>query len=160
MPDKLNVRVPLFDRLQNEERGVLGAPGPGRSLGREGLIESVRRELERLFNTRCQLAAHELDGRERTVVDYGIPDFSHLAPGREDDRNRLVANLEQAIRAYEPRLTGIEVHLGKFTREEQSFELRIDAVLLVDNVRESISFRSILPTAQGKAYVHGGHGSG
>lgn len=160
MPEKLNVRVPLFDRLQTEERGVLGAAGPGRSLDREGLIESVRRELERLFNTRCQLAAHELDGRERTVVDYGIPDFSHLSPGRDDDRIRLIANLEQAIGAYEPRLANIEVHLGKFTKEEQSFELRIDALLVVDNVRESVSFRSVLPTAQGKAYVHGGHGPG
>lgn len=155
MPDRVNVHVPLFDRLLSEGTGTLGdMAGPHRSFGRHDLIESVRRELERLFNTRCSLPAHELDERERTVLDYGLPDFSHLSPLRGEDRERLIASLKQAIRAYEPRLCDVEVVVGKFTRETQSFELRIDAVLVVDNVRESVSFRSVLPANQGKAEVH------
>lgn len=137
------VRAPLFDRLIDRDPGVQREPRPFRTLDRRGLRESVRRELERLFNTRSSLPADRLRDRERTVVEYGVPDLSVLAPGRQEDRQRLAAVLRETIEAYEPRLSDVRVTVDEPSPEPargQALTARIDAVLVVEEVHEPISF--------------------
>ena len=66
--------------------------------------ESVRRELFRLFNTRCAAPIAEVAGSERTVIDFGVPDFTTLNPTSERDRQQMARLLVEAVRAFEPRL--------------------------------------------------------
>src|ERR1700760_3085548 len=49
-------RVPLFDRLIDEERHISHEPTPFRTLDRQGVRDSLRRELERLLATRCPVS--------------------------------------------------------------------------------------------------------
>src|SRR3954452_16317171 len=99
MPDDLNVRTPLFDRLTGEER----------TLDRQGLRDSVRRELELLFNTRSSFPSRRLPGAPLTVIDYGIPPLADFSARSTDDQNRLAAALRDAIAAFEPRLASVRV---------------------------------------------------
>lgn len=141
-------RAPLFDRLV-QPGGRRPAPRHD-TLDRAGLRESVRRELEQLFDTRCSLPAEALRGRERTVIEYGLPDLSVLAPARHADRVRLAAILREAIEAYEPRLADVRVTVAAPAPEpgrRQALRARIDAVLVIDDVPESVSFGAHLAEA-------------
>jgi len=144
-----SVRAPLFDRL------VEDATGTSRTLDRDGLLESVRREIERLFNTRSSLPAHELAARARTVIDYGVPDFSHLSTRNPEDRATLIASLTQAIEAYEPRLRAVRIAVDEGSLEDRTLKVRVAAELVVDPVGESLSFECVLPMKRGNAIVYG-----
>ncbi len=138
------VPAPLFDRLVDRFPDVRRELRPLRTLDRAGLHESVRRELERLFNTRCPLSADQLAGRERTVIDYGVPDLSVLGPARYLDRDRLAAILREAIAAYEPRLAKVRVAVAEAGDGHETLRARIEAVLIVAGVPESVAFDTAL----------------
>src|ERR1051325_5709685 len=91
------VRMPLFDRLVDRDRFLSRELVQMRTLDRRGVRESVRRELEQLFNTRCPIPAHRLGSRPRTVIDYGIPDFSTFSARNFDDRKRIAEILRKAV---------------------------------------------------------------
>lgn len=136
--------APLFDRLVDLSPGVRRELRPFRTLDRAGLRESVRRELERLFSTRCPLPADRLAERERTVIDYGVPDLSVLGPARYLDRDRLASILREAIAAYEPRLSQVRVTVAEAGDDRERLRARIEAVLVVDGVPESVAFDTAL----------------
>lgn len=151
-----NVRTPLFDRLVDRDPGLRRELRPLRTLDRRGLRESVRRELERLFNTRCPVPAHRLAGRPRTVLDYGIPDLSGFSPRSHEDRERLAAILRRAVEAYEPRLADVRVQLEADPHDELALAGRIQAVLVVGSVPEPVSFLTVLQLKEGEVEVHAG----
>ena len=64
----------LFERLVDDDPRTAREPQPFRTLTIPEVRASVRREVARLLNTRCAASAAVLAGRERTVLDYGIPD--------------------------------------------------------------------------------------
>src|SRR6266571_3278353 len=133
---KVEVRTPLFDRLVDRDPFLRREVRPMRTLDRRGLKESVRRELEQLFNTRCPVPAHRLTIRERSVIDYGIPDFSTFSARRFEDRARLADVLRRAIEAFEPRLANVRVRIELVTGDDMTLAGSIEADLMVDNVSE------------------------
>ncbi|HEV8432433.1 MAG TPA: type VI secretion system baseplate subunit TssE [Thermoanaerobaculia bacterium] len=151
---KVEVRTPLFDRLVDRDPFLRHELRPMRTLDRRGLKESVRRELEQLFNTRCPIPAHRLGSRRRSVVDYGIPDFSTFFTRNQDDWQRVAAILQRAIEIYEPRLAQVRVTVERDAGEEFVFRATIEAVLLTENVPEPVSFVTLLQTREGSAEVH------
>ncbi len=151
----VRVRMPLFDRLTDREPGVSQEPRPQRSLSRRELKESVRRELERLFNTRIPLAAHRMaDDYEWSVVDYGIPDFFGFSPGNPRDENRLGAILARAIEAFEPRLRGVKVTVEGFQGRYRPFRAQVDATLVVASIEEPVSFPARIGSEPGGSEVN------
>lgn len=150
---KPEVRTPLFDRLVDEDPSVGREVRPRRTLDRRGLIESVRRELEQVFNTRCPVPAHQLGRRRRSVIDYGIPDFSHLSARNHDDRERLAGLLRDAIEAFEPRLAAVNVVIEPVAGDDLALSGRIEAALIVDEVAEPVSFATLLQLGEGRVDV-------
>ena len=108
---KIEVRMPLFDRLVDRDPRLPHELRPTRTLDRRGLRESVRRELEQLFNTRCPFPAHRLPIRERSVIDYGVPDFSVFSPRSYDDRVHLAELLRRTFHRR-PRLPELAAAAG------------------------------------------------
>src|SRR5947199_1071242 len=153
---KVEVRMPLFDRLVDRDRFLRRELRPMRTLDRRGVNESVRRELEQLFNTRCPIPAHRLAGRVRSVIDYGIPDFSTCSARNFDDWQRLAEILREAIRIYEPRLAEVQVEVTPMAGDDFTLVARIEAVLVTENVPEPVSFTTKLMTREGSAEVHAG----
>ncbi|HEX7154479.1 MAG TPA: type VI secretion system baseplate subunit TssE, partial [Thermoanaerobaculia bacterium] len=108
---------------------------------------------EQLFNTRCPVPAHRLAVRERTVIDYGIPDFSTFSARNQDDRLRLAETLRRAIETYEPRLADVRVHVDVAPGDDFSLIGSIEAKLRTDRVEEPVSFMTVLEMKEGRAEV-------
>jgi type VI secretion system lysozyme-like protein len=101
-------RVPLFDRLTDLSPRSLAETPPLRSSGLDGLVDSVQRAVAELLNSRRNLGVwHEDD--ERTTLSFGVGDLTGLSSESAQVRQRAVKELEQALAAYEPRLTNVEL---------------------------------------------------
>jgi type VI secretion system protein ImpF len=155
---RAEVRTPLFDRLVDRDPWHPREVRPGRTLGRGELRESVRRELEQLFNTRCPIPAHRLSTRPWTVVDYGIPDLSGFSARSAEDRGRVAEILRRAIQVFEPRLADARILLDPVPGDALALRGRIEAVLVVDSVPEPVSFVTALQLNEGEVEVHAGLG--
>lgn len=153
MPDKVEVRTPLFDRLVDRDPALRREVRPLRTLDRGELKESVRRELEQLLNTRCSLPVQRLAARERTVIDYGIPDFSCFSARSHEDRARLAEIVRAAIVAYEPRLRDVRVRLDPKTGDDSAVTGRIEARLVTGRISEPVSFATVLQVGEGSVEV-------
>jgi type VI secretion system protein ImpF len=153
---KVEVRMPLFDRLVDRDHHLRHELRPMRTLDRRGVKESVRRELEQLFNTRCPVPAHHLAGRVRSVIDYGIPDFSTFSARNHDDRQRIAEILRAAIEIYEPRLAQVHVSVDQKKGDDSILLGVIEGVLVTENVPEPVSFTTVLQTKEGSVAVHAG----
>lgn len=149
-------RAPLFDRLIDRDRWLSRESVPLRTLDRRGLEESVRRELERLFNTRCPVPAPRLEGRERTVIDYGIPDLSGYSALRTEDCEALARQMRRAIAAYEPRLAEVRVQLEPSVGDALVMTGSITALLRIGSVAEPVSFTTLFQMKEGEVEVHAG----
>jgi len=128
---------------------------PGEPLDLEGLRESLRRELERLLNSRSSLSAQALVDRDRTVIDYGIPDLAHLSPKDPSHRDAISFQIKQAVEAYEPRLRRVSVTAEEMVDEHHSLRVRIEGELVGDRLGETVSF-DVQATKEGRAEVRGG----
>ena len=145
-------RALLFDRLvdvspewDEHERRILN---------RDQLKASVRRELERLLNTRCSIPLHQLGEEERSVINYGIPDFSSLSPRNADDHVLIASIVGQTITAFEPRLRQVRVVVGPVAGAQSSLFLIINAELTVGLFTEPVSFPVTLNSKSGTAEMN------
>ena len=71
-------RAGLFDRLVDHEPMNPEEVRPKRAFNKKEFIDSVLRELNCLLNTRSPIPPDQLGLRERSVIDYGVPDFTAL----------------------------------------------------------------------------------
>lgn len=127
---------------------------PLRFLNQDQLKASVRRELERLLNTRCSIPLHRLCEEERSVVNYGIPDFSSLSRDNADDRALIGSIVSQTISAFEPRLRRVSVEVRPGPQAESALWLNISAELVVGTFTEPVSFPVTLNSKSGTAATY------
>jgi type VI secretion system protein ImpF len=132
-------RALLFERLVDEEPNRKEEQ-PFRVLSKRKLWESVRRELGQLLNTRCPVLLPLIGEEERTVINYGIPDFTALSPHSSVDRQLIAAIIGQTITAYEPRLRNVRVSVENFDEHERTLRITVDADLITDSVIEMHSY--------------------
>jgi type VI secretion system protein ImpF len=133
-------RAPLFDRLTDLDPRASVEPRPLRTLTYKELLASVRREVEDLLNTRCPFPAYEVEGRPRSTIDYGVPDFSGLSPQSREDQKQVARHIAAAIEVFEPRLRDVYVEVERYDPGDGALHLQIHALLLLDRVTEPISF--------------------
>jgi len=141
-------RTPLFERLCNTARHEPGEPAPLRVEIREELRESVRREVARLLNTRCLR-----DERNGTVIDYGMPDFSWMSAASGDDRRLLADTIARKVAAFEPRLRQVRVTIEPDAKDRRAVVGTIEATLVVESLREPISFPLAIRDKSGEVVV-------
>ena len=151
---EIHVRALLFDRLTDLDPWAGEERRPLRTFGRDGLLESVRRELERLLNTRSSLPVDRLEERDDlTVLEYGIPDLSAFSAGEPEDQKRLAGVVTRAVSAFEPRLRDVRTVFERLDETGREVQLRVDAVLTLDEVREPVSFPTIFTVKTGEVRV-------
>lgn len=129
----------LFERLVDLEPGLREAR-PFILHDRIGLKASVRAELERLLSTRLSLPPSELAHRQRSTVDYGIPDGANISPADPDGRAILASQITAAVQAFEPRLRHPSVRLVQSAERGDRLIAEIDASLVIEDTLEPISF--------------------
>jgi len=133
-------RPPLFDRLCDYEPSVPFEPRPFRTLDVEGLRASVEAELAQLLNTRAPVAADELAARNRTVIDYGIPDLSHYWPRDTDSTDELERLVVQTVAAFEPRLRSPRARIVRPPEQRDTVFVEITGHLAIGTVMEPVAF--------------------
>jgi len=148
-------RASLLDRLIDRDPRSSREARPLRILDRRALKESVRRDLGWLLNTRSPVPAAQLEAQERTVINYGLPDFSAMSAQNLDDHYRLAVNIARTLDAFEPRLKHVRVTVDEFREDEKSLRVRIDAVLAVGSISEPVSFTANMRSATGEAVIDG-----
>jgi type VI secretion system lysozyme-like protein len=137
-------RLPLLDRLVDADPRHHEEAQPRRVLLGSEIQASIRRELARLLNTRCVETIDALGGQERTVVNYGLPDFFTLNPTRDGDRDRLARLIVEAVRAYEPRLRNAAVSVAVDAEQPRALRIVLTATLALDNLLEPVSFPLVI----------------
>lgn len=141
----------MLDRLIDAEPEAPGEPEASRagSLGR--LKQSVRRDLQALFNTRRGNPAPPEGGELQTsLVNYGLPDFSSASIVSALDRNQIRRALETAVARFEPRLRDVVVTLLPTPATERALHFRIDARLRVEPAPEPVVFDTVLHIHSGE----------
>ena len=154
---RLSTVPSVLDRLLDDEPSeTRERPADRYQLVRD-LKKSVRRDLQALLNTRQEALreiAADFGETNKSLLVYGLPDFSSLDLRSGTDRNRVRRAVEQAIAAFEPRLDRIRVHLED-KRGDRGLCFRIDAVLLVDPAPEPVTFDAELQMTTQKYEVQG-----
>lgn len=134
---KRRLRLPLFDRLVPPEGAHTGSP-PHIEPSIAEAIESVRRDLERLLNTRAwpeSKAAETL-----TTVDYGLPDFAPLSAANPADQAFFSASIVRRIEAFEPRLRNVRLALFPGARGPNGVTGVLEADILIGYLADRVSF--------------------
>ncbi|HZU33130.1 MAG TPA: type VI secretion system baseplate subunit TssE [Candidatus Angelobacter sp.] len=143
----------LFERLVDEDPYTPGEAQPFRIYGVAGLRASVGQELMRLLNTRCPRLGGPPNEMERTVLDYGIPNFSHLAATSDTDAHQLARTLERTIAIYEPRLRHVRVTIEPSRMKQTAVVGSIEGMLMVGSVNEPVSFPLVLSLKSGEVVL-------
>jgi type VI secretion system lysozyme-like protein len=120
---------------------------------RDRVIESIRGELSRVLNTRCSEPIDRLSGQERTVMNYGLPDFFTLSPTSDGDRQRLGQLIVDAIRAYEPRLLNPLVAVAVDPGQPRALRIVLEGTLVIDHMMEPVAFPLAIESRGGAIVV-------
>ena len=112
------MKLRLLKRMKRwEEAEVVSAS----EVDVDEVMESLRDDLEKLFNT-----------RRGTVLiddDYGLPDFTHLMNGyAAPDVDEIQRNLLHQVRQYEARLAAIELVYQEPDRHTGSLQFGLNAM--------------------------------
>jgi type VI secretion system protein ImpF len=147
VPNDVNILPSLVDRLLDDEPGVSREPVPSRTQTVSQLRRAVGRDLEALLNTR-QEALEELPAEfaevRRSLITYGLPDFTALSLLSLPDRNRIRRALEHAISSFEPRLERVRVVLEPPRAFDRSLRFRVEGLLRLEPAPEPVVFDAAL----------------
>jgi type VI secretion system lysozyme-like protein len=133
--------APLFDRLVDAAPREPIEQEVFRYLTPEGLRASVRRELERLLDTRRPISLTDaLNEDQLTVLEYGVPDYSSLNPNDLDECALFALAVRKAIAAFEPRLRNPAVEAKHSTERLGSLRLQIRGTIRLGPHVEEVWF--------------------
>lgn len=136
----------LLEKLFDDSPRDVSA-GVVRQHSLEEFKASVALDLECLLNSRLLLREAALAGHPesaRSVVAYGLNDFSSLSLASSHDRAYICRALERAIMLHEPRLLEVKVSLAPSTGGVCSLRFAISALLDAYPAREPVSFDAML----------------
>ena len=142
-----NLLPSVLDRLLDDRPGVTSEPVVSRAQNLRALKKSVARDLEALLNTRQEALEglpEEFTELPRSLLTYGLPDFTSFNLGMTDDRVRVRRCLEDAVTTFEPRLRRVRVSIEPPREHERVLRFRVDALLRTDPSPEPVTFDMVL----------------
>lgn len=157
-PDQL-LLPSVLDRLIDEDPGTQTELPRSRSKLLSELKDNVRRDLENLLNTRISLVRipEHSQHLQKSVVSYGVPDFSIMFGGATERRESLRHDVEEAIRRFETRLksetVSVELVMDPNDIARRVIRFRIDGVLHAEPAPEPVKFDSLLSVSQNEFQV-------
>lgn len=151
----VNITPSVFDRLIDMDPQNTREAPKSRLRNMEELKNAVRRDMEWLLNSRAQVV--ELDERleevRRSVLQYGLPDFTGLAVNDWNERERITDAIRLAVEYFEPRFLDVNVTLEPISNVDRQLVFRIKATLDVEPAPEPIIFDTVLQLASGEFSV-------
>lgn len=116
----------LFDRISGADASI----PPAQEMDR--LVSSVKRQLERVLNTRR--------GSCRSAPDLGVVDLNDSTQSSDDTGGRIREAIRHCIREYEPRIDGVEVFAVDNTTAVPGMAFRVNASVRLDTLEQAASF--------------------
>jgi type VI secretion system protein ImpF len=150
------LHAPLFDRLTNSPDAVREPSHPFRSMEMDEAIESVRRDLVRLLNTRSTPLRPSAMSGLLTTLDYGLPDFAHASAADPTARAQIADQVARVIQAFEPRLSQVRIVLEPHPSGQRFLVGRIEAKLTLGLIPETVSFPLELTTGDNASEIEVG----
>jgi type VI secretion system protein ImpF len=148
----------IIDRLIDDEPGNSREPELNRPQSLHRLKSALKRDLEWLLNSR-QHGLEEIppgcDEVSRSLLTYGLPDFTSAVVSSSQNRREIRRALEVAITDFEPRLRGVKVRLLSESEQERSLHFRIEGRLELKPNPEPVSFDTVLQIHSGEYIVRG-----
>lgn len=156
------MRQSILDRLIQVKEPPRSAAKAGPATGTrreqwkesvERLKASVLRDLEWLLNTRetGDPASAPWTEVERSIYNYGLPDFASLSAESSRSAARLLKAIEREIELFEPRLANVSVSFQEGgPGEERRMKFVIQGTLLLDPDPEHVEFDSVLELDNGQ----------
>ncbi|MGL4465286.1 MAG: type VI secretion system baseplate subunit TssE [Planctomycetia bacterium] len=143
----------IIDRLiDSDSSGTTAAPG----YTVEHVLDTVRRDLEELLNTRRTMdeAEESLPEVRRSLLAYGLPDLTTMPIATDRDRADLGRALKDILERFEPRLRDVRVTVKTIGTEnfDRTLRFRIDARFRADPAPE-VSFDTNLELSTGRYIV-------
>lgn len=139
------ISASILDKLIDDAPDESDSNANYRGLNLPELRNNVRRDIENLLNAKVQWNTwpDSYVELERSLVNYGLEDFSSMPVGTLEGRQLLCKKVEQSIKRFEPRFIEVSVET---VDDEQSIDrilnLRITALLHADPDPEYICFDS------------------
>lgn len=133
-----------------------------RALGSYGIRElkqAVARDLEALLNTRQEALdelPESLEEVRRSLVVYGLPDFTAASLQSPRDRNRIRRAIEDTIAAFEPRIARVRITLEESEGSERAMHFRVEGWLRLEPTPEPVAFDTVLQLTTREYTVEGG----
>ena len=137
----------LLDRLLDDRPGVSSEPVASRAQNLRTLKRSLARDIEALLNTRREALdplPEDFVELHRSLLNYGLPDFTSFNLTGTDDRARIRRYLEDVITTFEPRLQRVRVSLDPPREHARALRFRVDALLRLDPAPEPVMFDMVL----------------
>ncbi len=125
------------------------------------LKASLCRDLQSLLNAHRLLAVipEAYTELKTSLLNYGLPDLQSMEVREDHDLGLLCRLIEESIQAFEPRLQGVRVRPVIEAEGKKPIDRRvrfeIEAVLVVEPLREPVLFSSSLDVASGEFAVEG-----
>ena len=156
------VTLSVLDRLLDSEpkSKVEGPLTHSKSLAQLKL--AVRRDLENLLNTRCApdlLSESSVEARQ-SMLNYGVPDITEISQNFLYEKERLLAEIERAVRLFEPRVEGAKVGIVPTTGNERILRFVIEGMLRIDPAPEHVVFDAALELTSGEYQLMGDASAG
>jgi type VI secretion system protein ImpF len=156
--NELSILPSVLDRLLDDEPGTEREPIPNRFQNLRELKKAVTRDLEDLLNTRQEMLEElpsDFAEVSRSLVSYGLPDFTSFSLLGKHDRNRIRRAVEQAIANFEPRLARVNVTLEPPRDHDRALRFHIEALLRLEPAPELVTFDAVLQLTTQKYVVQG-----
>lgn len=139
--------VSLLDRLLDVRPDQARDRVPSAAETVAQMRASVHRDVECLLNARRPWRLASWPELRTSPLGYGIPDFTAGAFNDGREREALRAEIEDAIRRFEPRLAQVDVQVAEIASPlRATLMLRINALLLMEPLPEAISFDTLVDT--------------
>ena len=145
---KQKLRPSILDRIIDDSPEVHEKDSQvNKSFNLNYLKSSVRRDLEKLFNSRYRISdlPAELIEIHNSLINYGLPDLATINMIDIDKRAEFCKHIEKTIKYFEPRFQSVKVkYLENIDYTDRTLRFRIEAVLFAEPMPEKIIFDSIL----------------
>ena len=161
IPNEIQLLPSLLDRLLADHPEESREPAWREVQVVRVLKASLCRDLQNLLNAhRLLTTIPEVYSELKTsLLNYGLPDLQSMEVREDHDLGLLCRLIEESIQAFEPRLQGVRVRPVIDAEGKKPIDRRvrfeIEAVLVVEPLREPVLFSSSLDVASGEFAVEG-----
>lgn len=161
IPNEIQLLPSLLDRLLDDHPEESREPAWREVQVVRVLKASLCRDLQNLLNAHRLLAVipEAYAELKTSLLNYGLPDLQSMEVREDHDLALLCRLIEESIQAFEPRLQGGRVRPVIDAEGKKPIDRRvrfeIEAVLVVEPLREPVLFSSSLDVSSGEFAVEG-----